>query len=330
MRAILVPDAGRVELVELPDPSPGPGSVVVEVAAVGICGTDLHIVDGHTGRLPVVPGHELAGTVVAVGSAVRTLGVGDRVAIDPNLPCGACRSCHAGRGNLCRDLDALGVTLPGGAAELVAAPATSCVRLPDELDLEAAALVEPLSCAVHALDVLGTRPGSSVLVYGAGTMGLMLLELVKRGGARSVDVVDVNPEKLSRAADLGCSRTTSAAAELDRPEGWDVVVDATGSAGAIRDGLSRVADGGTFLQFGVSRPDVTVPFSPYDVYRREITITGSMAVLHSFSRAVDLLAAGFLDPADFVTARAPLSDYGPALEAFRAGAGLKTLVLPAR
>ena len=328
MRAVLVPEAGRVELVELPDPTPGPGSVVVEVAAVGICGTDLHIVDGHAGRLPVVPGHELAGTVVAVGSAVRALRVGDRVAVDPNLPCGACRSCHAGRGNLCRDLEALGVTQPGGAAELVAAPASSCVVLPAGLDLEAAALVEPLSCAVHAVDVLHTRPGSSVLVYGAGTMGLMLLELVKRSGALTVDVVDVNPEKLSRAGDLGCSRTAGSAAELDCPEGWDVVVDATGSEAAIRDGVSRVADGGTFLQFGVSRPDVVVPFSPYDVYRREITITGSMAVLHSFSRAVDLLAAGVLDPADFVTTRAPLAGYASALEGFRAGGGLKTLVLP--
>ena len=328
MRAVLVTAPGSVELVDLTDPTPAPDGVVVEVAAVGICGTDLHIVDGHAGRLPVVPGHELAGTVVAVGSEVRTVRVGDRVAVDPNSPCGACRSCHAGRGNLCRDLEALGVTLPGAAAELVAAPAASCVRLPDGLDLEAAALVEPLSCAVHALDVLGTRPGSSVLVYGAGTMGLMLLQLAARGGARSVDVVDLNPEKLSRAADLGCSRTSGSAAELDCPEGWDVVVDATGSAAAIGDGLSRVADGGTFLQFGVSRPDVTVPFSPYDVYRREITITGSMAVLHSFARAVDLLAAGFLDPAAFITTRVPLQDYRAALEGFRAGAGLKTLVLP--
>lgn len=328
MRAILVPRAGRVELVELPDPAPAAGGVVVEVAAVGICGTDLHIVDGHAGRLPVVPGHELAGTVVAVGSGVGALRVGDRVAVDPNLPCGACRSCHSGRGNLCRDLDALGVTLPGGAAELVAAPASSCVLLPAGLDLEAAALVEPLSCAVHALDVLGTRPGSSVLVYGAGTMGLMLLELAKRSGALAVDVVDVNPEKLSRAGSLGCGRTAASAEELDSPDGWDVVVDATGNEAAIRDALSRVADGGTFLQFGVTRPGLVVPFSPYDVYRREITITGSMAVLHSFARAVDLLAAGFLDPARFVTARAPLADYSAALEGFRAGGGLKTLVLP--
>ena len=328
MRAVLVAAPGSVELVELADPTPAPDGVVVQVAAVGICGTDLHIVDGSAGRLPVVPGHELSGTVVAVGSEVRALRVGDRVAVDPNAPCRSCRSCHAGRGNLCRDLDALGVTLPGAAAELVAAPQASCVRLPDGLDLEAAALVEPLSCAVHALDVLGTRPGSTVLVYGAGTMGLMLLQLAARSGARSVDVVDLNPEKLDRAAGLGSSSTARQATELDRPEGWDVVVDATGSAAAIADGLSRVADGGTFLQFGVSRPDVTVPFSPYDVYRREITITGSMAVLNSFSRAADLLAAGFLDPTVFITARAPLQDYRLALEAFRAGTGLKTLVLP--
>jgi threonine dehydrogenase-like Zn-dependent dehydrogenase len=210
----------------------------------------------------------------------------------------------------------------------MAAPAGSCVVLPDAVDLVAATLVEPLSCAVRGYDVLASRLGATVLVYGAGTMGLMMLELAKRTGAVRVDVVDTNAGKLERAAGLGCSGAAPAAEELDGGEGWDVVVDATGSAAAIQDGLSRVARGGTFLQFGVSSPDARVELSPYDVYRREITVTGSMAVLHSFERAVDLFAAGVLDPEVFITRQAPLAEYRAALDAFAAGEGLKTQVLP--
>jgi 2-desacetyl-2-hydroxyethyl bacteriochlorophyllide A dehydrogenase len=319
---------GVVEIVSLDDPTPGPGEVVLDVAAVGLCGTDLHVLAGEHGVLPVVPGHEVTGTVVALGSAVDRLRVGDRVAVDPNLPCRSCRWCRSGRENLCPDLGALGVTTTGGAAELMAAPAASCVVLPVHVDLVAATLVEPLSCAVRGYDVLASRLGATVLVLGAGTMGRMMLELAKRTGAVRVDVVDTNADRLGRAQSLGCSGTAAAAEDLDRGEGWDVVVDATGSAAAIQDGLSRVARGGTFLQFGVSSPAARVELSPYDVYRREITVTGSMAVLHSFERAVDLFAAGVLAPAVFVTRQAPLAEYREALDAFARGEGLKTQVLP--
>lgn len=328
MRAVVVTSPGQVELTELPDPKPAADGVVVEVAAVGLCGTDLHVVDGHHGRLPVVPGHEFAGTLVAVGRDVTRLRPGDRVAVDPNLPCGGCRSCHAGRSNLCPDLGALGITTAGAAAELVAAPASSCVMVDDGLDLVHAALVEPLSCAVRAFDVLRTQLGARVLVYGAGTMGLVLLQLAQRTGAARVDVVEPNPAKRSTARDLGSSSAVPDAAALEPGAGWDVVVDATGVPEAIADGLTRVADGGTFLQFGVARPEARVPLSPYDVYRREITVTGSMAVLHSFRRAAELLAAGLLDADALVTTRRPLAEYAEALAAFRAGEGRKTVVLP--
>jgi 2-desacetyl-2-hydroxyethyl bacteriochlorophyllide A dehydrogenase len=318
---------GVVEITKLEDPTPHDGEVVVEVAAVGLCGTDLHLLAGEHGELPVVPGHEVTGTVVGLGTNVAGLHLGDRVAIDPNLPCRACRWCRRGRENLCPDLGALGVTTAGGAAELMTAPAASCVVLAEHVDLVAATLIEPLSCAVRGYDVLGSHLGASVLVYGAGTMGLMMLELAKRTGAVSVDVIDPNAERLAIATQLGCGSAGSADA-LDRPEGWDVVVDATGNAAAIQDGLGRVARGGTFLQFGVSSPQTRATFAPFDVYRREITITGSMAVLHSFERAADLFASGVLDPAVFITRQAPLEQYRDAIDAFAAGEGLKTQILP--
>ncbi|MEU6142740.1 zinc-dependent alcohol dehydrogenase family protein [Streptomyces sp. NPDC047081] len=329
MRAAVITAPGRVELQTVADPAPGPREVVIDVAAVGLCGTDLHILQGEFApQLPIVPGHEFAGEVVAVGGEVTELTVGARVAVDPNMYCNECRYCRRGRNNLCERYAAIGVTHPGAAAEFVAAPVGNCVRLPDHVDTQDAALIEPLSCAVRGYDVLSSRLGSHVLIYGSGTMGLMMLELAKRTGAASVDVVDVNPERLVTAEKLGCTQAARSADELERPAGWDVVIDATGNAAAIQDGLERVAKAGTFLQFGVSDYATTATISPYRIYNQEITITGSMAVLHSYERAAELFAAGVLDPQLFISHRMPLAQYPEALDQFAAGKGRKIVVLP--
>ncbi|MFJ8112312.1 zinc-dependent alcohol dehydrogenase family protein [Streptomyces sp. NPDC096132] len=329
MKAAVIEAPGKVTVTTVPDPTPGPREVVVEVAACGLCGTDLHILQGEFApTLPVVPGHEFAGEVVGLGSEVTELAIGDRVAVDPSLYCNECRYCRVGRNNLCDRWRAIGVTVAGGAAEYAVAPVANCVRLPDHVAVQDAALIEPLSCAVRGYDVLNSRIGSHVLIYGSGTMGLMMLELAKRTGASSVDVVDVNPERLATAEKLGCSQAALSAAELGRPAGWDVVIDATGNAAAIQDGLERVAKAGTFLQFGVSDYATTATISPYRIYNQEITITGSMAVLHSYERAAELFATGVLDPQVFISHRLPLAQYPQALEQFAAGQGRKIVVLP--
>ncbi|MEU6485475.1 zinc-dependent alcohol dehydrogenase family protein [Streptomyces sp. NPDC046887] len=329
MRAALIEAPGKVSVTTVPDPSPGPRQVVVEVAACGLCGTDLHILQGEFApTLPVVPGHEFAGVVAETGSEVRELAVGDRVAVDPSLHCHECRYCRSGRGNLCDNWAAIGVTVPGGAARYALAPVANCVKLPDEVDVRDAALIEPLSCAVRGYDVLRSTLGARVLVYGSGTMGLMMLELAKRTGAASVDILDINPERLATARLLGTSRAGARAEEFDQPDGWDVVVDATGNAGAIQDGLGRVAKGGTFLQFGVADYATTAVIEPYRIYNQEITITGSMAVLHSFERAAALFASGVLDATVFISDRFPLDAYPQALERFAAGQGRKIVVEP--
>ncbi|GHG66443.1 hypothetical protein GCM10018980_58900 [Streptomyces capoamus] len=220
------------------------------------------------------------------------------------------------------------MTTAGGAARYAVAPVANCVRLPEHVRTEDAALIEPLSCAVRGYDVLRSRLGAHVLIYGSGTMGLMMLELAKRTGAASVDVVDVNPERLRTARRLGVTASAAGADELERPQGWDVVVDATGNAAAIQDGLGRVAKAGTFLQFGVADYATRVTIDPYRIYNQEITITGSMAVLHSFERAAELFANGVLDPEVFISDRVPLERYPEALERFAAGAGRKIVVVP--
>ncbi|MEV7285948.1 zinc-dependent alcohol dehydrogenase family protein [Streptomyces sp. NPDC093252] len=329
MKAAVIESVGRAVVAEVPDPTPGPREVVVEVAACGLCGTDLHILQGEFApKLPIVPGHEFAGEVVAVGTRVTEVAPGDQVAVDPSLYCHECRYCRNGHSNLCERWAAIGVTTSGGAAQYALAPVANCVKLPDHIRTADAALIEPLSCAVRGYDVLQSRLGAHVLIYGSGTMGLMMLELAKRTGAASVDVVDLNPERLETARRLGVSGAAAGPDELDRPQGWDLVVDATGNAAAIQDGLDRVAKAGTFLQFGVADYATRVTIDPYRIYNQEITITGSMAVLHSFERAAELFANGVLDPDVFISDRLPLEQYPQALEQFASGVGRKILVVP--
>ncbi|GLF93271.1 zinc-dependent alcohol dehydrogenase family protein [Streptomyces yaizuensis] len=329
MRAAVIEAPGAISVTTAPDPTPGPREVVVAVAACGLCGTDLHILQGEFApSLPLIPGHEFAGEVVGIGRDVTELAPGDRVAVDPSLACHECRYCRAGRGNLCDRWAAIGVTVAGGAAEYALAPVANCVRLPDHVDPRDAPLIEPLSCAIRGYDVLRGSLGAEVLVYGSGTMGLMMLELAKRTGAARVDVLDINPARLATARELGVSGAAAHADELDRGRGWDIVIDATGSAAAIQDGLGRVAKGGTFLQFGVADYATTAVIEPYRIYNQEITITGSMAVLHSFERAAALFAGGLLDPDVFISDRLPLERYAQAIGDFRAGRGRKIVVEP--
>jgi 2-desacetyl-2-hydroxyethyl bacteriochlorophyllide A dehydrogenase len=329
VKAVVIAGVGEVEVTTVPDPTPGPREVVVAVAGCGICGTDLHILDGEFApTLPVVPGHEFAGEVVGAGADVDEVSVGDLVAVDPSLHCGECYYCRRGRGNLCERWAAIGVSTAGGAADYAVAPVANCFRLPAESDAADAALIEPLSCAVRGFDVLQPQMADHFLIYGAGTMGLMMMELAKRAGAASVSMVDLNPTRLETARLLGCTAAVTSADELDRLRGWDVVIDCTGVVAAIEDGLSRVAPGGTFQQFGVSAEKAVARFSPFRVYNKEIRIVGSMAVLHSFERAGELFAAGVLRPDIMISDRFTLDDYRKALDQFRAGVGRKVQVQP--
>lgn len=329
MKAVTILEPGRIAVESLPDPTPGKGDVVVRVAGCGICGTDLHILHGgFAPSLPLVPGHEFAGEVVATGKGVTEPAVGDHVAVDPSLHCGECHYCRRGRGNLCERWSAIGVTTTGGAAEYAAVPAGNCHLLPPEVPLADAALVEPLSCAVRGFDVLPRQLADHYLIYGAGTMGLMMMQLAKRAGAATVSMVDLNPERLSTADTLGCTATATSAEEIDRPRGFDIVVDCTGVVAAIQDGLGRVGRGGTFLQFGVANEDATAAIRPFEVYNREITITGSMAVLHSFDRAAELFSGGVLNAEVLISHRYPLVDYATAISQFEKGIGRKIQVSP--
>jgi len=329
MKAAVITAPGVIAIEEVADPTPGDNDVVVKVAAVGICGTDLHIFEGEFApKLPIVPGHEMSGTVVAVGKSVTEVKIGDAVAIDPSLHCGECFYCRRARGNLCENWNALGVTYPGAAAQFLLSPKKNIHKLPKNVDLKSAALIEPLSCAVRGFDQLPRNPGSHYLIYGSGTMGLMMAELAKVNGAASVSIVDLNQDKLKTAKVLGFTNLAKSADEFDQPRGFDVVIDCTGVTEAIKDGLKHVMPGGTFLQFGVANKGAKVEIEPFWVYNKEITIVGSMAVLHSFDRAVELFASGVLNADVMISDRYSLENYADALTAFKSGKGRKTIVLP--
>jgi 2-desacetyl-2-hydroxyethyl bacteriochlorophyllide A dehydrogenase len=330
MKAVLVDKPGSLNVTTVDDPTPGPREVVLQIDGCGICGTDIHLIDGELPYqpYPVIPGHEFAGTVVAVGSDVTEFAEGDRVAADPNIFCRECHYCSIGRDNLCVNYAALGVTQDGACAEYLAVPVANCFRLPDDMPLEIAPLIEPLSCVVHGFDLLPGRVGEHYLIYGAGTMGLMNAQVAARAGAASVSVIDLNEARLAVAKQLAVDAVGTDANELDRPEGWEVVIDATGVVPAIEDGIKRVRPGGTFQMFGVAAADAVAKVSPFQIYKNEITIVGSMAVLHSFGRAVDLMANGVVDAQTIISHRYPLDDYAVAVADFRAGAGRKLQIRP--
>ncbi len=258
------------------------------------------------------------------------LSEGDRIGIDPSLFCGACYFCRLGRGNLCERWGAIGDTVGGAFAEFVKVPAANAYPIPDDMPFGAAAFVEPVSCAVHAVDRLQLRFGESVLVYGAGTMGLILAQLLRSAGASFVALCDVNASRLERAQDFGFTvvgkdfeATRSAA-----PLGYDNVIEATGVTKVADDAMAATAKGGKLMIFGVSPAGEQASYEPFRVYNEEITIVGSMAVLVSYGRAVDLVAGGAVDAPRMLSHTVGLDRFSEALELVRSGEGLKVQVDP--
>ncbi|MEU6171863.1 zinc-dependent alcohol dehydrogenase family protein [Streptantibioticus parmotrematis] len=330
MRAVIIDKPGHVRVDTAPDPTPGAGEIVVEVAACGVCGTDLHILDGEfpPTPYPIVPGHEFAGTVVAVGGGVRDLAEGTRVAVDPSLYCGRCEYCRVGRGNLCGNWNATGDTVNGAFAQYVAVPAANAYRIPEALDPRQAAMIEPLSCAVHGVHQLGSVLGRKVLVVGAGTMGLLIGQLLRHAGAGEVAVVDRSAARLRLAEAMGFSRTATDVAELGAR--FDVAVDATGVPAAIEGAFDALRRGGTLLVFGVADAAARISLSPFRIYNDEIKVVGSMAVLNSYGDAVELIASGAIDTTALLGSQFPLEGFSDAVEAVRKGTGpgTKVHVLP--
>lgn len=314
MKALMLNAPHDVQLVDLPVPEPAPDEIRIQVRASGICGTDLHIIEGtFPAKLPLVLGHEFSGVVDAVGADVEGFAVGDRVASDPNLYDGTCDWCLKGAYNLCESWQAVGITLPGALAEYLCIPARFAVHLPDELSFTAGALIEPLSCAIHGFDMGGITGPGTMLLYGAGMMGVATLVLAVRQGF-DVTVVETREPRRTRALGLGATAAVAPGEALPA-ERYDVVVDATGVLPAVADGMQRLRRRGTFLQLGACPHEAVATYSPYEVFAHEWRIIGSFSVADAYVPAAELMPEVADQMEGLVTHRFRLDQFAEAVAA---------------
>ncbi|PYI06995.1 alcohol dehydrogenase [Aspergillus sclerotiicarbonarius CBS 121057] len=302
MRALEYTEAQKFSIVEKPLPKIREHDVLIKVKACGVCGTDLHIHDGEFGaQFPLVPGHETVGLVAAYGSQVTGFSIGDRVVADNSELCGHCHYCRRGKELFCENFIAHGVMVDGGFAEYATYPAHRVFKFKNLSDVDAT-LLEPAACAAHGLDKIAPQMGSKVLLFGAGPTGLMLAQLLRQNGgchtviaapgglkmelARSLDAADEYVE-LPRDGDTAAKRMEQLRTE--HPYGFDIVVEATGSARILEKAIHFVTKGGKLVVYGVYGDEDRVSFSPNMIFKEEIHVLGSFSQTCKFPAAIDYL-----------------------------------------
>ena len=327
MKALLLSAARTLSIAEVDTPSPAAGEVLVRVAACGICGSDVHGFTGSTGRRipPIVMGHEAAGTVAAVGEGIDDLPPGTRVALDSTAHCGHCEYCATGRENLCSDRQVLGVSCGtyrrhGCFAEYVCVPRRILHRIPDAVGFVAAAPLEPLTIALHAVNLAAAGPQTrSAVVVGAGTIGLAVVAALRARGVPRIAAIDLDATRLEHAQRLGATEVFPAGDEAGRlaaawgrgsvdADGADIAIEAVGSTPAVRTAIDAVTRGGTVVLVGNVAPEIELPLQ--QVVTRQIRLQGSCCTAGSYPEAIRLVADGTIDLSSFVSRVAPLAE-GP-------------------
>ena len=339
MQVASLTDIGEMEVEEREQPEPGPNEVVVRVGACGVCSTDLHMYHGSFAvDFPVVLGHESAGTVAELGDDVAGLETGDRVAVNPTVPCGACSYCKRGETNLCEDATSIGGAgdhiLDGSFAEYVRVPAASIEKVGD-LPFRHAALAEPLGCCVHAADRSGVEQGDSVALIGAGPIGLLMLQTLRNRGAGPIAVSELDPKRRELAAEMGADVVVDPGAgdpvETIREEVGevDVGVEVVGLVPTIQQAYDVTAKGGNTLIVGVPEQGATMEITPFELFYNDLDIRGTFALTQeSFERAVSLLRQGRINAESIVTEEIGLGEIPTAFERMENNEGLKTVVVP--
>lgn len=327
---------GKLSIKEVPEPKiTKPDEVIIRVEFAGICGTDVHILEvppGHPATPGAILGHEYVGTVVDKGTNVKTVDIGDRVVVDPNLTCGICRYCRRGLPNMCENFTTLGIYLNGGFAPYNVAPAKALYKISKDVPLERSALAEPLSCVVNAMRKLNLQVGDNVVLIGAGPMGLLFLLMIKAQGAGKTIVIEPTPFRAKIAKDLGADivlnprEVNIREAIMDLTElGADIVIDAVGNQFATA--LDLVKRSGTILLFGMNEnalPQIKQIIIP----RYELKILGSYISWFSFPQTVTILESGNVPVEKLVTHKLPLGKLTEGIEIMKRGEGIKILINP--
>lgn len=323
MNALVLAEYKRLTIQSVPVPSYGTGEVLVQVAACGICGSDVHGYDGSSGRRipPIVMGHEASGIVAAVGTDVRSVSPGDRVTFDSTVYCAKCDFCLRGEINLCEDRQVVGVSCgeyrrAGAFAEYIAVPEYILYRLPASLSFADAAMLEAVSVALHAVKLSGIAGGETALVIGAGMIGLLVLQAALEAGCARVFVADVDATRLAMAATLGAEVTLLASEteliseilRLTDGRGVDLVLEAVGRNETVATAIDCVRKGGTVTLIGNIAAQVSMPLQK--VVTRQIRLQGSCSSAGEYPQAMELVSSGRIKVAPLISAIAPLSD-GP-------------------
>jgi D-arabinitol dehydrogenase (NADP+) len=339
MKAIVYSAPREFTLDDVPDPVAGPGEVVIRTTMAGVCGTDVHIHEGgFFSAFPLTPGHEIVGEVLSWGPGGEGFRVGQQVVVDNASACGHCAECGRSDPLYCRNFRSLGVNAPGGFAEQVVTRVDKVFDA-DDIPADLAVLAEPLACAIHGMDVLDLAPGADVVMIGSGTTGLLLAQLLIHGGAGRLTVAGPTQFKLDLARRFGIDRVvqvsrgdaahTAATLKEMAPGGYDVAIDATGSPAVVQTLPDLVRDNGTVLVYGMTDADDRVHWSPYDIFRRQLTIKGSFAQVNCFHQSLAMLRSGRIKHEGLITHTFPLARYGHALQAVAAEPTcLKAVVVP--
>ena len=336
-RAAVLYAPGDLRVEDRAIPEPGLREVLVEIAAVGVCGSDVHYYEhGRIGsfvvREPMVLGHESSGRVVGLGAGVSRHAVGDRVALEPGVPCGHCRECRAGRYNLCRDVRFFATPpIDGAFANYVAIHEDFAFALPDSVSDEAGALMEPLSVAVWACQKANVTAGDRVLVTGAGPIGLLAMQTARAFGATEITVTDVNPHRLSVAERTGATRAINVAETPLEGGGLeaDALIECSGHPGSLKAGIAALRPAGTAVLVGMGpEEDDVVPLSL--IQNRELWLTGTFRYANTYPTAIALAARGRVDLEAIITGQYGLDDTEVALRAGREDpTAVKVMVMPA-
>ncbi len=336
MNRVVIKSPGEVILEEIAEPSPAAGEVSVEVAYCGICGSDLHAYQGKHPfvPLPATPGHEFSGRIAKLGKGVKGFTVGQRVTVEPSLVCGECYLCRMGRYNVCEKLRVMGCQGDGAMQKYFVVPAEKVVAIPKELSMKDAALVEPLAVGVHAVRRAGSLQGLNVVILGAGTIGLTLLQIVKIAGAKRIAVIDLADARLALAKKLGATITVNPSAgdpvkalkDMKIYEGWDVAFECVGIEKTIRNCLDIVRKGGKVMVVGVFGDETKVSMA--NIQDRETEVIGTlMYIRRDFVDAVDYLASKQVDGTPLVTGVFPLDKAADAFkEAMNTKKNLKIML----
>lgn len=336
MRAVVFRDGSSWGVEDLPRPVPGAGEVLLRLLQTGVCGTDEHLLHGgFIAEFPLVPGHEMVGEIAGHGPGVTAPAAGTRVVVDNTEFCGECRACSAGTPLYCENFVSLGCNAPGGFAEYVVVRASKLYPIGD-LPVDVAVFTEPTACAMHGVDVLGLRAASDVLLFGAGPTGLLMAQLLRMAGAARITVAAPTRSKLDLALRHGADHVvqTSRAdpsvgiAELRAlaPDGFDAVVEATGSTRVLENAIPLTKTGGTVLVYGLAGEAATASIRPYELFSRELTLRGSFAQEHCIGRALLALQSGQISTDGMITRRVALDGFGDALAALHDSEQVKTVV----